>query len=76
MVASNHMEIDMTDLTAARAAFEVASLNFTDGFDYDQRAAYEAARDDLYAAECYAEREATEAAEIAADKKFWKNRAF
>jgi hypothetical protein len=66
----------MTDLTAARAAFEAASLNFTDSFNYDQRAAYEAARENLYAAECYAEREAAEAAEIAADKKFWKNRAF
>jgi len=66
----------IADLNTARAAFESASLNFIDSFDYDQRAAYEAAREDLYAAECYAEREAAEAAEIAADKKFWKNRAF
>ena len=66
----------MTDLTAARAAYTAANLSYNDAFDFDQRAAYEAAREDLYVAECNAEREADEAAEIEADRKFWKNRAF
>jgi hypothetical protein len=70
------MEIDMTDLTAARNAYNAANLNYTDGFDFDQRAAYEAAREDLYIAEAIAERDAFQAAEIEADRKFWKNRAF
>ena len=67
----------MTDLTAAIATFEAASLNLSaNPFDFDTRAAYEAAQNDLYIAEAYAEREADEAAELAADTKFWKNRAF
>jgi hypothetical protein len=70
------MEIDMTDLTAARAAYNAANLNYTDSFDFDQRAVYEAAREDLYIAEANAERDALQAAEIEADRKFWKNRAF
>jgi hypothetical protein len=70
------MEIDMTDLTAARDAYNAANLSYTDSFDFDQRAAYEAAREDLYIAEAIAERDALQAAEIEADRKFWKNRAF
>jgi len=66
----------MTNLTAARAAYNTANLNYVDGFDFDQRVAYEAAREDLYIAEAIAERAAFEAAEIEADRKFWKNRAF
>jgi hypothetical protein len=67
----------MTDLTAARNAYNAALINFKSDADYfDKRAAYEAAREDLYIAEAIAERAAFEAAEIEADRKFWKNRAF
>ena len=74
----------MSSLTAARNAYNAARAAELDAFanfksDDDcfyKRAAYEAAREDLYIAECHAEREAAEAAEIEADRKFWKNRAF
>lgn len=67
----------MTDLNAARAAFSAALINFKSDADYFEKcAAYDAAREDLYIAEAIAERDAFQAAEIEADRKFWKNRAF
>jgi len=77
------MNYNTTALNTARATFEAAkikfnnaSLNYTEAYNFNQRSAYDAARDELYAAECQFEIIADHVAEVEADKKFWKNRAF